>query len=676
MAYLEQSQNLADVSNPITASNNIKVKKTANALARPISEKLADFVSALDYGADSTGVADSSVALQKALNDNPNSIVYVPAGTYRIDHRVQLNQGQSLIGEGRSKTIFKIAWATCDHDVFGYFIFRGVDSCRLEDIFIKFVQPDVAGMTRNDLYQYPPAIYAANSANFLLDRVRISRAWIGVYAPGNSGGATIGDLEVCSFAPYLFNKFTASASGSVLTVTAVDPGTTIKINAMAYARTGATSYHYRILSQIDGVPGGAGHYQIDLGGVASFISQDNYQTEAGVVFDGQRDFSHLGHYRFYFLDVNPITSNLAPLLFDQTTCALAVGYSDGFSAGTLSIFRASVVFTPAAGLSGSSYVIDNLQFDLSGADLHVYSGLVNVKYLSTTKSTEETGTPILVSGTDQGTTLIIGYMDFLAESMNHAAMVVTKGNLTVLGGQFNHGDTACPVLHVNGASASAAIMNAFASIPNVDRTAPYFYCQAGGMRLINVRGTGATAGRLGPVFKYDTDSSYNCVENVHFSGWSYELGFSSSFGYYHCNTPVNMTNVIPRFPADVSSAWGYSNSVTSGYYIRKGDKVDFYVSIQFDINDYSSDPPAGPFEIALNDMPVPRSGQSMPVAIGALGKVAFAADSFVTANMYSGTRGIRFNVVKSGQASADVDRSLVPSGATGVKFVLSGSYFV
>ena len=49
----------------------------------------ARFANVLDYGADPTGVADSTSAIQTAINDN--AAVFIPAGTYRCDNTITIN---------------------------------------------------------------------------------------------------------------------------------------------------------------------------------------------------------------------------------------------------------------------------------------------------------------------------------------------------------------------------------------------------------------------------------------------------------------------------------------------------------------------------------------------------------------------------------------------------------
>lgn len=75
----------------------------ANAVNRPINEKLADFVSVLDFDADPTGVADSSDAISQAIETG--KAVYFPAGTYLCN--VLINNKTVLYGDGSTISIIK-----------------------------------------------------------------------------------------------------------------------------------------------------------------------------------------------------------------------------------------------------------------------------------------------------------------------------------------------------------------------------------------------------------------------------------------------------------------------------------------------------------------------------------------------------------------------------------------
>jgi len=61
----------------------VSVKNSSSGgVTRTLSDKLGEMVSVTDFGADPTGVADSTAAIQSAINASEN--VYFPAGTYNL----------------------------------------------------------------------------------------------------------------------------------------------------------------------------------------------------------------------------------------------------------------------------------------------------------------------------------------------------------------------------------------------------------------------------------------------------------------------------------------------------------------------------------------------------------------------------------------------------------------
>lgn len=84
--------------------NELGFVAAGSGVTRTIQSKLRDVVSALDYGADNTGVADSTNAIQLALNEN--NIVFLPAGRYRINGTLNIPLGGVMHGETNTGDYF------------------------------------------------------------------------------------------------------------------------------------------------------------------------------------------------------------------------------------------------------------------------------------------------------------------------------------------------------------------------------------------------------------------------------------------------------------------------------------------------------------------------------------------------------------------------------------------
>lgn len=78
-----------------------KMTKAAGAVMRSIEDRLAQSGSVLDFGADPTGMADSSDAFQKAIDLLPH--VFVPNGIYRIDKSLVAKHSFTISGEGNNE---------------------------------------------------------------------------------------------------------------------------------------------------------------------------------------------------------------------------------------------------------------------------------------------------------------------------------------------------------------------------------------------------------------------------------------------------------------------------------------------------------------------------------------------------------------------------------------------
>lgn len=147
------------------------------------------------YGADPTGVSDSTAVINKALL--VGGPVYFPTGTYKVTDKLTCSiNGQLIYGDGRTKSIIKAA-ASFNLSAVGVFVATcGEPGPVFQDIEVTCDQSGVASSgTRTNLIAYPPAFSLRNTPRFVMNRMRITQFPFGVDMQGNSGGAFIQILE-------------------------------------------------------------------------------------------------------------------------------------------------------------------------------------------------------------------------------------------------------------------------------------------------------------------------------------------------------------------------------------------------------------------------------------------------------------------------------------------------
>ena len=116
--YTDQdSLNLANTTDPALGDALIGFRQSnasgilIGAVGRTVHEKLQETISVEDFGADPTGVADSTAAIQAAIDAAAASggcVVCFTGGTYLIGATILMRDGVSIQGEGRNVTIIKL----------------------------------------------------------------------------------------------------------------------------------------------------------------------------------------------------------------------------------------------------------------------------------------------------------------------------------------------------------------------------------------------------------------------------------------------------------------------------------------------------------------------------------------------------------------------------------------
>jgi hypothetical protein len=90
--------------------NDVDFTQTGSSTIRPLQNKLAETISALDFGADNTGVSDSTSAINAAIATG--KLVHLTKGTYKVSTLALTANGQGLIGDGIGQTILTSASTT------------------------------------------------------------------------------------------------------------------------------------------------------------------------------------------------------------------------------------------------------------------------------------------------------------------------------------------------------------------------------------------------------------------------------------------------------------------------------------------------------------------------------------------------------------------------------------
>ena len=110
---------------------------------RNLQDRFADVANVLDFGADPTGVVDSTDEIQNAIN-SPKQYIYIPQGNYKISATLNLsNVGKYIFGAGNQTTTI-----SAEHTTGPVFQIKQ-RACRIENLFITAIGARLALATTN-----------------------------------------------------------------------------------------------------------------------------------------------------------------------------------------------------------------------------------------------------------------------------------------------------------------------------------------------------------------------------------------------------------------------------------------------------------------------------------------------------------------------------------------------
>ena len=195
----------ADVAGIVTRSyiGNLEYPQTTVESSHSIVPTDTTFVpgNILRYGADPTGVLDSSNAIAAALLCN--SRVYAPSGLYKCSQQFNVGTNQTVMGDGAS-TIFQYATGLLNN-----FQCSGINGAIFRDFTIQILSTTGIATTYG-------AIYLLNSSYSTVERVTVTGyGWSGVWLDGGSNYNTVQNCTFTNAQEQILNGIPAGTGADV-----------------------------------------------------------------------------------------------------------------------------------------------------------------------------------------------------------------------------------------------------------------------------------------------------------------------------------------------------------------------------------------------------------------------------------------------------------------------------
>jgi Pectate lyase superfamily protein len=439
-----------------TMGGPLNLYATGGTVARSEQDRAADVANVLDFGADPTGVADSSGAFNAAASQispgGHNRAVYAPAGTYRINNQITLQNAQVLFGAGRGSTILTVDQAFNPSALAVILLGGGTNDTgpTVRDLGINFAQPTTIA----------------------------SRASMKTLANGGTSGA--GGSGVM-YPPAIMDSQAQSGSG--------------RMQAYALRIAGAWD-GIRILQTtfvLNDIEMGALNIGIDVG-----------NTTHGIL-----DFCHMVSYHFWCFGLNFGTTYSAVFADGQTT-ALSVGDVGGDFNGVTSFVGNVVVTTFATSSAPGGFIhFTNLQLDTNAALAVHGSNWTKVSNMYSTWNTNGKQPCISVTG---GRVFISNYVGWTTSS--YPNIQVTGGSLNMVNAAVFQYSPSQSAIVASGGSTRISSSSVYAGNLNSTYTQPLVVQSGNGILQLNNMTISGAGTATGTAVAYGSDNLFNSMSRI------------------------------------------------------------------------------------------------------------------------------------------------------------------
>jgi hypothetical protein len=427
-------------------------------------------VNVMDFGADPTGVLDSSAAFNTAAAQlNARGLrkpVYVPSGEYLIDRQIILSDGQALFGDSPGSTFLTV------RDSF--------DPAAASVIICTASWVDPGPMISNIAIQFIQPSDAPSRATFKA---------LAAGGTSHDGGTGV---------QYPWCIATSGSSGRIIIHDVNIGGAWNGINADAAC------------FWIDGLRIGAFNMGIAAGG-----------TVAAPV----ADWSHLSDIEFWAFGLN--TANLQNIYMDGNTVAMRIGAQNGLTAQNISCFYSQLIFTADASAGWFSFT--NLAMDANGATIQVVGDAAWLQIANLYCTAASTATRPAISVTGVATVQISNL--YAHTTSPFPTLQVSNGDVTVTGAHIRRNETASSAAVVSGGTLRMSDAKILPLIPSAYAQPLIAQSSTGRLQVDNIDVIGGASS--GTAVGFATDNTGNSMGAVlRGSGWTITRPASPVNGSY------------------------------------------------------------------------------------------------------------------------------------------------